>query len=112
MTEFLGKAANTWLGVNENRFSQFHTVIYSVGIWIFLIIFIAERITGLISKLIVVITDCMTKRTLVIEEYSTNLLKELNFDDLQMEYSQTLQNWTKAMNERANEGLKNSQALY
>jgi hypothetical protein len=91
LTEFLGKWANTWLGVDENRFSQIHAVIYGIGICIFLILFTLERLLGLVSKVINFITGCITKRTLIVEEFSTNLLKEINFDDLQMEYIQTVQ---------------------
>lgn len=112
ITELIGKWANSWFGVSADRFSQVHTVLYVFGICVFLVIFIIERVLGLVSKFISWITNCVTKKTLHIEEFSSNLLKELNFDDLQMEYSQTLQHIAKAMHSKTDEGLKNSQALY
>jgi hypothetical protein len=49
--------------------------------------FVLERFLGIISSILNKIISCMTAKSLVINEFSNNLLKELNFDDLQMEYS-------------------------
>lgn len=87
-------------------------MLYAFGILCFLVLFLVEKITGVISKLINLMTNCATKGTLVTHEFSSNLLKELNFDDLQMEYSQTLQHLAKAMHSKTDEGLQHSKDLY
>jgi hypothetical protein len=62
MTQFIGKWANTWFGVDVDRFSQVHVVIYGVGIFVFLVLFILQELTQVISRLITVITYCFQRK--------------------------------------------------
>ena len=52
VTEFVGKWVRIALGVSEDRFIQFHTVVYGLGIAFFVVLFVIERVTGLLSRLI------------------------------------------------------------
>jgi len=85
-----------------------HTVIYILGILIFLALFLIQRITHVISGLTNKIVKYFTKKALFIEEFSSNLLSEITYDDLQMEYSQTLAYLNKANFYKNDESLKDS----
>jgi len=114
ITDFLGKWVKVIFGVSEDRFIQFHTVVYGLGIAVFLVLFVIERVTGLLSRLIsAMVNYCSRKSSLIIiEEFSTNLLKELSFDDLQTEYTQTMHQLSKAISDSQNNSLEQSKALY
>jgi len=59
-----------------------HTVVYILGIIVFLGLFLIQRTTHLISGLTNKIVKYFTKKALFVEEFSANLLAEITFDDL------------------------------
>lgn len=49
--KFIGVGISIITGVDSDRFAQVHTVLYSAGIGIFLILFIIEQVSGTFSRL-------------------------------------------------------------
>lgn len=105
---FLGDWAHNWLGVHPDRFKQVHTIVYLAGITFIFALFFLNKITGVLTKFIRRIVKKITTKTLSVEEFSSNLLRELSFDDLQMEYSTTLTNLNKALMSKGQSVLKQS----
>jgi hypothetical protein len=64
MSALIGRWSAAWFGTTEGRFKQVHVIVYMVGICIFLILFIIERLTGLISKLVDFIIHRFTNKVL------------------------------------------------
>lgn len=108
---FLGAWAHQWLGVHPDRFKQVHTIVYLAGIIILFALFFINKVTGVLTKLIRNVVTKLTTKTLSVEEFSSNLLRELSFDDLQMEYSTTLTNLNKALMSKGQSVLQQSQCL-
>ena len=83
---FSGLGVNV-LGAEPERFNQIHTVIYCFGIGIFLILFVIEKITGSISKLIgkcfYVLND--EEKNL---NFSTDIYLDLSPEDQNAEFTQ------------------------
>lgn len=108
----IGELFNQWFGISQNRFYQTHVVVYGFGIFIFLILFVLEKLLGIPSFVIRNIIKLTQKGITITQDFSSNLLAELSFDDLQMEYSQTLHHVAKAMHNKSDPSLNNSQSLY
>lgn len=62
-------------------------MIYILGSALFITVFIVERFTGVVSRIISKVVARCTRRIMFFEEHSSNLLKDLSLEDLQLEYS-------------------------
>lgn len=82
LTNFFGRWAHAFFGFKENRFNSNHAIIYITGICAFLCLFAIERIFGIFSRLITRIVLVFNNKGANIDQFSTNLLKEISFEDL------------------------------
>lgn len=77
-----GNWMESWFGVSSDRFQQTHSVIYGVGIFIFLVLFIIELLFRVVSTPIELLCKIVNKRNVTPENKSTNMLRELEVEDL------------------------------
>jgi len=80
---------NSVFGTDSSRFSQVHSVVYFVGIVIFLIFFIVEQLTGLVTRMVDSFCCCL-RRDENLTTFSCDLLHELSSEDLFHEYESTV----------------------
>lgn len=73
-------------GVDNERFGQVHTVLYSAGIGIFVILFIVEKITGFISGLIDKLCCCCMYRDTEPALNSNDLFRDISSEAQRKEY--------------------------
>lgn len=86
--ELVSKWFETIIGSDADRFKQLHTIIFLIGILIFLVCFILERVFGLFSRLVSMFCCCIyrqEKHNMNIG-FSNNFLAEMDIDDLLHEY--------------------------
>jgi hypothetical protein len=50
---------NWVFGTEQSRLEQLHTIIYLIGMFVFLVMFILERFFGLVSRLIDALCCCI-----------------------------------------------------
>lgn len=65
-------------GVDNERFGQVHTVLYSAGIGVFMILFIIEKLTGFFSALMGKICCCCLYRNTEDVNTSTDLYRDIS----------------------------------
>jgi hypothetical protein len=82
LTNFFGRWAHAFFGFKEDRFNSNHAIIYITGICAFLCLFALERITGIISRIIIRLIKIVDNKGSSSDQFSTNLLKEISFEDL------------------------------
>lgn len=71
------------------RFAQTHIVIYSVGIFAFLCLFLIEKLTGFFSATMGKIFCCCLNRSVEGPVFSNNFYKEISSDSQRKEYLET-----------------------
>lgn len=76
-------------GTEDKRFGQTHIVIYSVGIFIFLCVFLFEKLTSFFSASMGKIFCCCLNRTVEGPVFSNNLYKEIPSEAQRKEYLET-----------------------
>lgn len=87
--KFIAIGIQAVTGVESDRFGQVHTVLYSVGIGIFLILFIVEKLTSFISTTLAKVCCCCLNRDASLAAFSDDISKEISLDVLQKEYEDT-----------------------
>lgn len=75
-------------GVESERFGQVHIVIYSVGIGIFVILFVIEKITSGISSCIGKICCCCLYKNAQPDIFSNDLYKDISKANQHKEYAE------------------------
>lgn len=81
---------NKIFGVESTRLEQLHTIVYLIGIFVFLVCFILERVFSLFSKGINAMCCCIRQQMVHEKEvFSCNFLAELSAQDLKHEYDMT-----------------------
>jgi hypothetical protein len=75
-------------GTETDRLKQLHTIIYLVGVLIFLVFFILERTLGLFSRFVDLMCCCIRnqEKENASAGFSNNFLAEMSIDDLLHEY--------------------------
>lgn len=76
-------------GTEDKRFEQTHIVIYSVGIFVFLCLFLIEKLTSFFSASMGKIFCCCLNRSVEGPVFSNNLYKEIHSDAQRKEYLET-----------------------
>lgn len=85
-------------GVDTARFEQVHTVFYTIGIGIFMIFFIIEKLTGFFSRVMGRLCCCCLYRDQEPEVFSNDIFREISSESQRKEYLETKQ-LVKKMNE-------------
>ena len=75
-------------GVDSERFGQVHTVFYSVGIGLFTILFIIEKVSGTFSKLMGKACCCCLYKDAVVDVFSNDLYNDINIEGQRKEYEE------------------------
>lgn len=100
-----GNWMQSWFGVNSTRFLQTHSVIYLVGCFIWLCLFVLEHVFRIISIPVGLAMRLLNRNVDQIENFSINLLNELEVDDLHSQYTQTQQDMAKVNQNSTEEAL-------
>jgi len=77
---FVGSGVSALTGVSTDRFGQVHTVLYSVGVSIFLILFIIEKVSGTFSRIIGKICCCCLYKDAEPDIFSNDLYCDISSD--------------------------------
>ena len=75
-------------GVDSERFGQVHTVFYSVGIGMFVILFVIEKLTGFFSKVMGKACCCCLYKDAEVDVFSNDLYSEINMEGQRKEYEE------------------------
>lgn len=75
-------------GVDSKRFGQVHTVLYSVGIGLFTILFIIEKFSGTFSKLMGKMCCCCLNKDAAVAVFSNDLYNDINIEGQRKEYEE------------------------
>lgn len=86
---FISSLLERLFGLESERFQQPHTVLYLVGIIIFLICFILERVFGLMTKLVYCCCCGCIDLSKNRDSHSTDIYRELSREDQQHEFYMT-----------------------
>ena len=83
---FVGIGISALTGVDSERFGQVHTVLYSVGVSIFVVLFIIEKVTHTFSKIIEKICCCCLRKDAEEAVFSNDLYCDISSDAQRKEY--------------------------
>lgn len=98
-------------GVDNQRFGQVHTVLYSAGIGVFVILFIIEKITGFISGIVGKLCCCCLYRNTEASLVSTDLFRDISSDAQRKEYMEAKDSLRRVKNSVAKEEYSEWTAL-
>lgn len=76
-------------GFESDRFYQVHTIIYCAGCFLFLLLFIAEQFTGVVTGFLELVFCCLSKTSKKDKTFSNDIFSELSRDAQLQEYTET-----------------------
>lgn len=85
--DFFSSGFNKLFGTDQTRFAQVHTVIYFIGIVLFVVLFFVERCSGVFSRLIGACCGLFDQEGAT--QFSSNIFEELSPEDQRHEYAAT-----------------------
>lgn len=96
---FIGGGISVLTGVDSDRFGQVHTVFYSVGIGIFTILFVIEKVSGTFSRVMGKVCCCGLRKDEELDVFSNDLYNDINMEGQRKEYDEAkrLHNKIKAL---------------
>ena len=80
----LGITATT--GVDSDRFGQAHTVLYCVGVGIFVVLFILEKVSGTFSRIMGKFCCCCLYKDAEPDVFSDNIYKDISVNSQRKEF--------------------------
>jgi hypothetical protein len=83
--DFFSSGFNKLFGTDQSRFAQVHTVVYFLGIALFVVLFVIERCTGFFSRVIGGCYGLFDQAET--EAFSNNIFEELSPEDQRHEYA-------------------------
>ena len=86
--EFIASGISILTGVDSERFGQIHTVLYSVGISIFSVLFIIEKVSNTFSRLMRKICCCCLNKNAEVDVFSNDLYNDINMESQRKEYDE------------------------
>ena len=87
--EFIASGISILTGVDSERFGQVHTVLYSVGIGIFTILFIIEKVSQTFSRLMSKTCCCCLNKNAEVAVFSNDLYNDISMEGQRKEYEET-----------------------
>ena len=88
-SEFIASGISILTGVDSERFGQVHTVLYSVGIGIFTILFIIEKVSQTFSRLMSKTCCCCLNKNAEVAVFSNDLYNDISMEGQRKEYEET-----------------------
>ena len=90
-SKFIGVGISFLTGVDSSRFGQVHTVLYSFGIGIFIILFIIEKLSWTFSSAISKFCCCCLNKDTEPDAFSSDIYKEISNESQRKEYKECKQ---------------------